>query len=335
MNKVTDFKSLPTEMLINILAKVDIKTLSNCCKTCKMLNNVIDTNRWEIIDKGEFEVCVPKTKETYIKHRFLLDLNHLIYTKVVIPEDAIVNLEDYINFNLLATYQTLSSDLIHKYYKKISLNNLITHQRIPIELLKLMFQNEYYREHMCSNYWSILWRRQPVDLEFVETYLHNVNWHSLSGNKYIVSFEFLNKYYDKIEWHELTNLGLPEDILEASLMLSKFDAICFSNVSSHSKLSNNFINKYLEYLDLGALVTFQNLDENTIQQIINYSAIKERTDSDDVFTKMELWKKIATYQALSYNFIKQNILYLPLELLIRNKKIKRSFIHRVHSELIS
>ena len=62
------------------------------------------------------------------------------------------------------------------------------------------------------------------------------------------------EFADKLIWQEITKHGINEYILIK--YINKFDFICWCNISQFTKLSMQFIQQYIQYLDLNIIFRF-------------------------------------------------------------------------------
>lgn len=307
---------LPYDIIYNVFKYADLPTLSNLLCSNKRLHGFLNDRKWEIIDNMiDIGVCIPNNVETYNEYIYCVDFTTLVYNKHKLSDSVIINLHKYIDFEMLSRNQKLSYNILYKFYHKISLSNLISQQTLPPDLLlKIVKTNT-----LNSAEWHWVCKNQKFDIEFINTYINHIDWHALSQNINTVSLDILQKYTDKIIWSEITNNGVSEEILNACI--HKLDSFSWSNISYSSKLSSQFILKYKPHLNIFALLSCQNLEENIIVELIN---------SDKFYPKNDLWNKVASCQKLSKQFIIQNIENLQLRFMIRNKKIKRGVLKDIY-----
>lgn len=312
-------KIIPEELLMEVLQYCDIKTLSSLQCVDKYMWNMIKENRYKIIDKMNVAMGsnIPRNMMTYNAYQYIIDFEEIIIKKNKLEDDVIVEFEDIINFSLLFNMQKLSEQILRKYYKKISVNDVINNQTLPYDVLEQIIT----LNNFDATQWYILCKRQRFDVTLVEKYIEKVDWHALSQNKNVMSREFLERFSDKLFWIEVSNLGICED-----LVLRYFDKInnriAWNNITYVSKLSNDFISTYLhlfiQYECLLSLISCQSLSENIITHIIG---IYEGN--------ADILKKIASYQNLSKQFIINYKPFLPLRLLKKNQRIPRKLLHEV------
>lgn len=315
ITRLMSFKLLPNEVLFQVLKYSNLRDLSNFIQINKYINRLIERHKWDIIDnmydRGMF---IPKTLETYKEYSYCIDWGTFVMENMEIPEDIIVTLNQYMDFSLITTKQKLSLELLNAYYLRIPLYNLLEHQKIPIELLYTLV-NLY---SFSMDHWRTLWRKQPVDLQFMQTYEDKIDWYAISENKDALSINTLQYYGERFIWPEITKLGLHESIIEA--FMHKMNLFTWINISYYSNLSKSFIMKYHQNLNTLALFNSQKLDEELVLFLL---------DQSDIAEHYQFWNKIALNQKLSITFIEKHKQHLLLHLLIRNKKIKRADLKSV------
>ena len=321
----SDIKMIPNELWLQILEKTGIVTISRMICTNRSMYELVENYKWELIDKiirrrsvqsVSSDILIPLNKETYYNYIYIIDFSSIIYYKrCQIPESVIRNLREFIDMNLLATHQKMSEDLLRIVYKDILLGNLLNYQILPLDILIDIIENN----EMNNNHWNLICKNQRLDLHFIETYYEKIDWHALSSNCETIynsstSREILKKNADRLVWAELTGRGLTEEVICDNLdrINSRF---CWYNIAYASRLSNTFIRKHKPHLDKMVLFSCQDLEESLIIELLE--------DCDDL-ERDDLWKKLASTQALSTDFIKKYKMNLSLYILIRNQKILRN-----------
>ena len=318
--------SLPVEIWIHIFKYIDLPTLSVLNYTNTFFYKIISRDKWFFIDNmnNNFNlnanVHVPLTKETFLNYKYCIDWSQIILknesTGNKIPENVIEWIEDKQDLEIISTYQKISNNLINKLFNKISYKNLINHQDLPLNILYQIANNDV---NLNNTDWYVIWSKQKIDFNFIVSNINNVQWHPLSGNRHSVSFELINQYYDKIVWQEFTKHSINENILEK--FIHKFDFICWNNISRFTELSNNFITKYITYLDLGSVFRYQKLSSELLYNLV------------DSFTLDEFeyyFQSICLYQKLSSDFIIKYKDKITLKFLIRNRNIPRSVLSFIY-----
>lgn len=331
--KTNVFDCLPNELIIYILSFTDIKTISNisCCN--KTLYNFICNYKWDIIDKlpncnhinnskNKELIYIPKYIETYLSYEYIIHFNTIIMYEHKIPDSVIIEHERYINFNYLFLKQKVSTDIVKRYYKKVSVLTLLKNQKIPIDVLYDIVNNE----ELNSALWSIICSNQKLDFNFIKTFESNIDWRSLSSNKESLCYNTIMCYKNLLIIPDITRIGLSEEVLES--IIDIIDPISWINISYFSKISHDFINKYFNQLDKMALLKSQELNQTIIYKIIN-----SIQDNDEM--KPLYWLKIAECQKLDYQFIMDNKSILSRDSLLRNRKIKRTIIRDFDNSLIN
>jgi hypothetical protein len=315
------YSCLPNELWIKVIQHTNIITLSKIIllnKECYNGFNNIDY-KWELIDNmNDKGICIPLNKETFREYRYCIDFMTLLYNEQHLPDKTIDNLHMEIDFSMLSKYQKLSDNLLYKYHNRILvINNLLSEQVLPYDLLFYYINNC----NLNNSHWHYICKFQKLNMEFLEQFIDKIDWHALSENKSILTYDIIYKYHEKLNWHKLCRLGLSEELLDQ--FKYKFDMFCWNEVAMSSTLSNEFIlNNPSLIVNLMGILTCQSLNESTLQFIIeNINSLNN--DESDIFNK------IASRQELSKDFILKYNSLLPLELLIRNPKIKRSYLKQI------
>ena len=307
---------LPNELWNKIFTNLSLRDLSSMLYVNKYYNNLFKKNKWVLLDYMEkIGYFIPKNIETYNEYRYCIDWTKCIMEEKVFEEDTLIKLHDVIDYSLISTKQKFSDNFIRRYYLEIPTINLVVHQIVPIDILWNMID----KTDFSPTYWYNIWKKQTVNLEFIDKYVEYVDWNVLSANKESLKFDVIMKYHDKLLWPEITKHGITEDII--NMFIDKLFSFSWYNISYYSKLSCQFIRNHLDKLHIISLLNCQELGEDLIYEIIN------RTDDED--DKISLWYKIASHQKIGKQFIQYNLDKLPLQLLIRNENIKKSWLKEI------
>lgn len=313
------YNKIPQEIWLKIFKYLNINTLSNIIllnKECYHIFNNIKF-KWQLIDNMHDKgICIPLNIETYVEYRYCIDFMTLLYNEHHLPDKTIDNLHTEIDFSMLSKNQKLSDELLYKYHNRIlNISNLLSQQILPYDLLIQYITNN----NLNNSDWYNICKFQKLNADFIEKYIDKIDWHALSENKSILTYDIVNKYHDNLKWHKLCKLGLSEELI--NVFQHKFDMFCWYEIVMSSKLSDQFIIDNLNKVNLIAILTCQNLQESTIMKILQNVPFTEMEDT---------FNKIATRQELSKSFIIRYKSYLPLELLIRNPTIKRSYLKQIY-----
>lgn len=310
---------LPVEIWFIILKNISFRDLS--CLMCvnRYLYNLIQKNKWRLVDNlndVSFNI-IPKTKETFINYKYSIDWVGMILNnkenKNYIPDYVIEWIEDRQILEYMCIYQTFSEETIRRIFDKINWQLLLLYQKkIPLDLINYIVETY----DLSFENWNLIWLNENLDLNFITKYINKVRWHVISGNKEIISIDLIEKYGDRLILHEITKHGINERIIIH--YLSKMDMICWTNVSQFTKLSMDFIKKYIDKLNLQFILNYQEIDEGFLESLIEKLSDLEET----IF-----FQSVALNQKLSYNFISKYKNDLCIQNLIRNKKILRNDIY--------
>lgn len=326
--KTPTLENLPFEILLKILKYTNVVTISKFNYLNQYFHILIDRNIWLLIDNLDCytnSILIPNTIFTYNKYRYLIDWSDIIlYNQdhgFIIPEHVISWIQDKVDLEIICSYQIFSESLIRQLYNKISWSLLLAKQNVPLDIINYMVTNQSDTYRLSVTDWYNICNFQKIDCQFVDNNLENVEWYPLSCNKNLVCYDFIYKYGNDIFWQEFTKHGIHENILV--YFIDKFDFICWNNISRFTQLSESFIETYLQYLDKPTILRYQTIPEKMLIEMV---------ESFNDFDKDFYFPTIATYQKLSFNFIKKYQSYLSLRAIIRNKFIRKSIIHELYSK---
>jgi hypothetical protein len=318
---MVNINNIPNEIWFNILQHTDLKTLSSLLCVNNTFKNMIEPVKWDIIDSMHDRGCfVPKNLNTYLQYIYCIDWTTYVYNKINIPDDVIIQLHDYIDFAVITTKQKFSETLIRKFFHKIPITNLLMFQNVPIDILTPLIESNI-PQFFPREYWYYVWKNQKITKDFINKFKQYVDWHAVSTNKDALSFDIINEFHNELIWPEVTSHGIHESIIEH--FLYKMDAFSWKNVAYFSQLSETFILKYIDNLDILALFTSQQMSESLILYLL-----EKVNNIEDIH---DIWGKIALHQQLSMEFISNNKDKLNLVFMIRNPRIKRKFLKLLYN----
>ena len=308
---------LPNEILEKIFLHLDIKDLGKLLCVNKEYYNIFNTIKYNLIDSmDEIGIYIPDTKETCVEYKYCIDWTQILLEEKTIPEHVLELLQEYINLDCVSTKQKFSDDFIRKYYKKLSYTTLIINQKLPIDILiKIIEEN-----NVDLVYWKHIWKHQSINLEFIDRYIDFIDWEFVSQNKESLDKDIIIKYYDKLNWSELTKLGINEFFIEK--FIDKIDVFSWYNISYYSSLSGSFILKYYDKLHINSIMHSQILQEQIIYYILQNTYNPYDLDM--------IWYNIALHQPISKLFIISKKDNLTMNLLISNKYIKRAWLKEIY-----
>lgn len=296
--------------------------MSSLLCTNKFFNNMIEPNKWDIIDNMiKRGIFIPMNKSTYFQYIYCIDWTTFVYNDINIPEDVIIELHNFIDFPVITTKQKFSENLIRKFYDKIPMTNLLMFQKVPIDILTPLVESQICNQFQNNTYWYYIWKMQNITVDFINKFKTHVDWHAISSNKDALSIDLINAFHNELIWPEVTLHGIHESIIEH--FIYKMEPFSWKNVAYFSQLSENFIRKYEDKLDTLALFSSQQMSEQLIEHLLT-----KVTNEFDIY---EVWSKIALNQNLSIEFIKKYEDKLNLNYMIRNPRVKRKNLKLVYS----
>lgn len=323
MNSIIE--EFPIEILVNVLKYIDLRALSKltCCN--KSIRKIISDNKWFFVDNiiDNNILFIPLTRETFYNYKYCVDWSQIILqnekTGYKIPESVIEWIEDVQDLEIISSYQNFSHGLIYKLINKISCKNLLNNQDLPLDILHWFADSDTYMLNNAD--WYTIWSKQTINYDFIVKYEDYIQWHPLCGNKSCVSVEFINRYHNKIIWPEFTKHSINEKILER--FVDSLDFISWNNISRYTQLSDEFIKKYLIYLDLGCIFRYQILSLELLNTLV-----ESFTNDEFVF----YFQSICLYQKLTLEFIKKYKDKIRIKHLIRNKNIPKVILHSIYGD---
>lgn len=311
---------IPKEIWIHIFKDLDLKTISNLLCTNKKFKDLITPLKWDIIDSLYDKGCfIPKNKETYHEYLYCIDWMTFVYKEINIPEDVIIKLHEYVDFAVITTKQKFSENLIRKFFHKIPMYNLLTFQKVPIDILTALIDSKI-PELISSTFWYAIWKNQNINVSFINRFKRYVDWNAISSNKDALSIELINTFYNELVWYEVTLHGIHESIIET--FIHKMDIFSWKNVAYFSQLSENFILKYEDKLEISTLFRSQQMSEPLMEYLLQKIT--------DQYELEEIWSHISLNQCLSLDFIQKYSNKLNLGFMIRNPRIKRKFLKLIY-----
>lgn len=333
--------NLPCEIMLYILKQTDVRTVSVMCCVNTYFYKLMKANKWSIIDSifvknNNEKYIIPANGKTYKAYRYVIDF-HLPHV-VTRPQRKRLNKsvletlmkENGINMEYIVINFVLAEDFLSIHWEKMSTYNILMYQNLPLNVI-LSIANKYYenhREHL--DYWEAICRCQTLPLYVIDQYLSCINWFVLSGNKKTLTIDVLKKYSDKVMWAEVTKLGVVEELINEFVeSMTRYTStalcsICWMNISCYSQLSDEFIRKYINKLNIKFLLVYQNLKPDTIEELIGFA-----THPMSGIESEQMWDKVSEYQCLSYSFIRKHKGHLKLHKLISNRKISRRDLYTV------
>lgn len=318
---MTEINAIPYELILYILKQSDVNTISVMCCVNRYFKEIITRNKWEIIDyilirKPDEMFKIPLNSETYKSYRYISNFlvrNWNEENRSQLSTSLLNTLveENNINIQYLITNFKFEDDFLSCNWNKLDILLLLRYQKFP---LCVMFDIVDKRNSNVSEnlFWELFCRHQSLPLYFIDRYQNYINWVALSENKSSLTTNVMNKYKGKLIWQEVSKHGLVEELVYK--FLTYFDIFSWINVSCYSKLSDEFIRKYVDKLHIPSMLVYQTLKPDTIEMLI---------EKDCVNPKIGLWEKVSEYQSLSYDFIMKNKEHLKLDFMISNTNISR------------
>lgn len=265
-----------------------------------------DADKLELLSNEIFKIN--ENNEDYWK--FIIQ-NSILDDKIILK-----NL-NRIDIRLLISRQKLSKDLLKNsfFLEKISdkciYNQVIQDQQLDMDLL------EFYIKKYEDINWLLISKYQNLSITFMETYLNNLEWDEISQSQFM-TLEFILKNKDVINW-SLIGQNIKLEFLFNDSFVEIFSDKDVSNILVWSNnISNEYLLKNIDNLSFDKIIDlleYKKLDDNVINYITN--SYKDNK---------QIYQLLSEHQNLSFNFIKNNLSNLNLELIIENQDIDLDFI---------
>lgn len=187
-----------------------------------------------------------------------------------------------------------------------------------------LFQNlseEFIDKYKDDLDWTFVLQRTQLSSEFLEKHLEYIDWNHIYNQKHL-SEKFIEKYYFEHKSFEsaLITFKLSETFIEKHLSDFNESHIkdCMYFIVRFQEISEEFILKYLDFIDIKYLVTYQKLSESLLNEI--WSKIVEKECVEDVLERQKLsesfimnhksdinyqWNLVLEYQKVSEAFIEK------------------------------
>lgn len=312
---------IPTEIWFNIFKHINMLDLSNMMCVNHHFYNLIQKNKWNFIDcliDKDFNY-IPKTRETFDNFKYCINWTDIILkypdNRNIIPNHVIEWIDNKQDLEYMCIYQNLSEATIYKLFNKINWKLFLTYQTLPLSLIKNIVETY----DIAYGDWYYIWLNPNLDFDFIIKYQDFAQWRVISSNKNIITYDLIQKYGDRLFIHEITRHGINESIV--NYYLPKMDHICWINVSQFTKLSEEFIKKHIDKLNLQFIVKYQDISEEYLITIIDNLGSNE--------DHIGLFQSISLHQKLSYDFMLKYKDNLHIKNLIRNKNILRNDIYKL------
>jgi len=360
------FDRLPNEIIYNIMSYTDIFTLSNILQVSKKSNNIVDENRYYIIDKilrehrikerikererykswggpkiqqclirnNEFIKIYPRNIETYNKYKYIIDLTSIIkdYPNKISNDFKMYIIDNELVHLDLVFNRKLENNIFEKYYKKYVYENGYINYNKLMKIVQKQDISIYILEELITD---ASLNTSIVDISTI--------WNDIWKYQ-IINKNFIDKYIEKVNWFLLSEnkKSIMNDI---NIIHTYYDKIFWPAISKWS-ISEKIIEKYISYIDNISWMTiaeYSNLSINFIKNNINNLGISRILHCQDIpeyyinelinmgKIKEEYWSEISEHQKLSFNFIEKYKDKLILHLLARNPKIERHIIYKIYN----
>jgi len=178
---------------------------------------------------------------------------------------------------------------------------------------------EYFMEFLPTKYWKTQARkliRHDLDEKFADHFADKIYWPLASKEMTKlrqVDEELIRKYDKYWDWIQISKARLSETLID-----DYTNYVSWTEVSMHSKLSENFIRKHDKDVNWDKISEWQ--------RDLSEKFIREYSDKVD-------WKAISQYQKLSESFMIEFADKVDWFYVSKSQKLSERFMHRFQNEL--
>lgn len=209
-------------------------------------------------------------KEIY-KYRRYLDFTRICRNYPRLTLEFIHDLRRYIDWKALLIYHDKMPEvfiLMHE-YKYIDFVELSKDESIPYEILEryekffdwqLVTKYRKFGTKRAERYYKYLDKPTLLTFQKLDSKFLEAHWSDLKQHAGIVescqklSVKFMRDHADELNWHAIClKQSLSSSFMEE--MSSRFDAVCWNNISERQKMTENFIRKHERDLNMEFIVS--------------------------------------------------------------------------------
>ena len=194
-----------------------------------------------------------------------------------------------------------------------------------------LFQNlseEFIDKYKDDLDWSFVLQKSQLSSDFLEKHLEYIDWNQIHKQKHL-SEHFIEKYciYNSNNISAaiisaLISFKLSETFivkLLKDLDDSKFN-LAINLIIKYQKVSEEFILKYLQFIDIEELVTHQKLSETLLNEI--WDKIVEKECVEDVLEHQKLSERFIMKRRIDIN-------YYQWSLVLECQEVSEAFIEKL------
>ena len=231
--------------------------------------------------------------------------NTILTSQKVSPEllDKYAPNFDKYNWWTISEKQDLSYEQIDKYADKLDWRVVAHSQTLNGDLIRK------YKDKL-QDVWDRICCYQNLSDDIIEEFIDKIDFRLLIGNKTILSEYIIEKYSNKINKNTLFwKQYFSEDFLCKHTDWWLYDSADCYAVTSHQKLSENFLRTYKDNLNWSSVTKYQTMSEDFIKEMRDYVD----------------WDLVLDYQKLSLEFISKMKYYFNEAQILLNENIPAEY----------
>lgn len=153
-----------------------------------------------------------------------------------LPEDFIERYANFVDWNVISYYQTLSEEFIDRFADRVDWRSISRFQTLS---------EAFISQHSEDIYWDEICSSQKLSIGFIQQHLDKIDWDSISRCQNLPE-DFIEQHTEQINWENgiSRNRNISEEFLEKHA-----DKLNWSYVSSRSFSSEAFFGRNTDRLD--------------------------------------------------------------------------------------
>ncbi|MEG0729648.1 MAG: hypothetical protein RR420_08500 [Anaerovoracaceae bacterium] len=278
-----------------------------------------------------------------------------------LSENFLIEFSDKIHWDNLNenTIMNLSKEFIMKFHDKLNLRYIKKEDAFDIfyyiiekdaSSIKRIIDSEIMPDQLIDLYaplinddnWGILSKYPNLSLEICEKFKEKLNWREIS-RYHEIDIDFMEFFQERLNWREISFRSLPEEFLRKFKKMLNWEYVC-----EFSKLSEKIMEDLSDYMNWKKVSYNQKISEGFIKKHIeklDIIAISERRDtmSDNLIRLLQDeigWEITLMRQDLSMEMLEEFIDKIKetkngWQLIAQNQHLDDEFIERYKNEFQS
>lgn len=193
---------------------------------------------------------------------YMQNILDLAIREQVLSEDFIRRYQDKLNWRVISECQTLSEDFIREFKDKVRWDSISWRQ---------ILSEDFIKEFIDKLDPYLVCRDQKLSEDFLWQYVDWVNWQSIHNQE--LSNDFIKTFFDKIDKNDHANLVYKQEL--SMEVIEKLDKrkVSWKDISRNQNLTEEFIEKYINKLDIHCLALNEKLDPEIRDRFIVMSQL--------------------------------------------------------------